>query len=320
MGDPMTPAEAALLAAVLAAPGDDAPRLVYADWLEEHAVYGPCERCRGGTKVNPKDGFHYDRTQNRFDFDPKAKCSACSGAGSVSDGRKERAEFIRVQCELATQGVPGRQPQASPENDRRQDLLQAREQELLEDHGNRWARELANLVNFMAPITGNELHWMGQVILSWEWSRGFIDTVRLPLGAFLGGECGWCNGQGHNVRVGWDTTRYEQCNRCSGTGQTPGLAADLFAAWPITSVEASDREPLEDSYGHWFWFKDSPGPSGRDDLPPEVFTALGGYLEHRLENDDGLESKSYPTRDLARSAASAALVARGRHLAGLPPL
>ncbi len=28
--------EEALLAAVLADPGDDAPRLVYADWLDEH--------------------------------------------------------------------------------------------------------------------------------------------------------------------------------------------------------------------------------------------------------------------------------------------
>jgi uncharacterized protein (TIGR02996 family) len=32
----MTPDELALLAAVLASPGDDTPRLVYADWLDEH--------------------------------------------------------------------------------------------------------------------------------------------------------------------------------------------------------------------------------------------------------------------------------------------
>jgi len=44
--------DAALLAAIRAAPGDDAPRLVYADWLDEH-------------------------------------------------GQPERAEFIRVQCQLA---------------------------------------------------------------------------------------------------------------------------------------------------------------------------------------------------------------------------
>jgi uncharacterized protein (TIGR02996 family) len=48
---------AALLAAIRATPDDDAPRLVYADWLEEH-------------------------------------------------GQPERAEFIRVQCELARHESP----------------------------------------------------------------------------------------------------------------------------------------------------------------------------------------------------------------------
>jgi len=47
----------ALLDAIRAAPDDDAPRLVYADWLDEH-------------------------------------------------GQPERAEFIRVQCELARQESP----------------------------------------------------------------------------------------------------------------------------------------------------------------------------------------------------------------------
>jgi uncharacterized protein (TIGR02996 family) len=50
----VTAGERALLNAILAAPDDDLPRLVYADWLDEH-------------------------------------------------GRTERAEFIRIQCELATE-------------------------------------------------------------------------------------------------------------------------------------------------------------------------------------------------------------------------
>ena len=49
--------ETALLAAIRAAPDDDAPRLIYADWLDEH-------------------------------------------------GQPERAEFIRVQCELARRETP----------------------------------------------------------------------------------------------------------------------------------------------------------------------------------------------------------------------
>lgn len=80
--------EAALLAAILAAPGDDAPRLVYADWLEEHAGDSRCAQCIGVGVVSIM--------QN--------ECPRCHGTGRISDGRAERAEFIRVQIELAGRG------------------------------------------------------------------------------------------------------------------------------------------------------------------------------------------------------------------------
>jgi uncharacterized protein (TIGR02996 family) len=70
---------AALLAAVRAAPADDAPRLVYADWLDEH-------------------------------------------------GQPERAEFIRLQCELARTDDPA---------------LRRREAELLAAHHDALAGPLA---------------------------------------------------------------------------------------------------------------------------------------------------------------------------------
>ena len=69
----------ALLVAIRAAPDDDAPRLVYADWLDEH-------------------------------------------------GQPERAEFIRVQCELARRETPG---------------LRGREAELLVTHHDKFAGPLA---------------------------------------------------------------------------------------------------------------------------------------------------------------------------------
>src|SRR4051812_40296621 len=68
-----------LLAAIRAAPEDDAPRLVYADWLDEH-------------------------------------------------GQPERAEFIRVQCELARTDDPARR---------------RRETELLAEHHDAFAGPLA---------------------------------------------------------------------------------------------------------------------------------------------------------------------------------
>ena len=76
--------EADFLRAVLAEPGEDAHRLVYADWLDEHAADVPCPEC-----------------WNRF-FG--GRCGACAGTGRVPDGRAARAGFIRAQVELAKFG------------------------------------------------------------------------------------------------------------------------------------------------------------------------------------------------------------------------
>lgn len=69
--------------------------------------------------------------------------------------RPERAELIRLQCELA----------AVPEYDRSPEAL-ARERALLRRHGKEWAGLLAT-------------------VRSLEWRRGFIDLIRCPAGRFL---------------------------------------------------------------------------------------------------------------------------------------
>src|SRR3954451_19969395 len=84
---PMTD-EAGFLRAVVADPADDAPRLVYADWLDDH-------------------------------------------------GQPERAEFIRVQCELAR----------TPADDPRRLELEARERALLGVQEERWVGPLRGWVN-----------------------------------------------------------------------------------------------------------------------------------------------------------------------------
>src|SRR4051812_49276538 len=91
----------AFLRAIAEHPDDDLPRLVYADWLDEH-------------------------------------------------GDPARAEFIRVQCELA------RLPAGDP---RREDLL-VHERELLKAHGHGWSAE-----------------WDGLRGVAWEgFERGFVDS------------------------------------------------------------------------------------------------------------------------------------------------
>jgi uncharacterized protein (TIGR02996 family) len=93
----------ALLRSILTDPADDAPRLVYADWLDEHATTGgPCDACDGRGEVRFCDAA------GDMDDEP---CKACGGslAGGYKrgtgrgpgNGNAERAEFVRVQVELA---------------------------------------------------------------------------------------------------------------------------------------------------------------------------------------------------------------------------
>jgi uncharacterized protein (TIGR02996 family) len=92
----------AFLQAIIEAPDDDTPRLVYADWLDEH-------------------------------------------------GQDERAELVRVQCELARLA----------EGDRLRPELAAREWKLLTEHGKEWAQPLREAVS------------------SWELRRGLVEAVTI---------------------------------------------------------------------------------------------------------------------------------------------
>jgi uncharacterized protein (TIGR02996 family) len=92
--------EEGLLGAIYANPADDLPRLVLADWLDENATRVPCPECagRGGHTYTVRES----RTQTR---EPGFhQCGHCSGTGTASDGRAERAELIRRQIDL--DGVP----------------------------------------------------------------------------------------------------------------------------------------------------------------------------------------------------------------------
>jgi uncharacterized protein (TIGR02996 family) len=93
-GGKMSGAEG-FLSGIRAEPDDDAPRLVFADWLEDQ-------------------------------------------------GDAERAEFIRVQCELARPNLETGPPSS----------LQRRERELLQKHGLRWAGHLRRLAYEIAYARG----------------------------------------------------------------------------------------------------------------------------------------------------------------------
>jgi uncharacterized protein (TIGR02996 family) len=119
--------EEAFIQAIREAPKDDAPRLIYADWLEEH-------------------------------------------------GQADRAEFIRVQCQLA------RLTDERPE----QSLLLARAESLLRKHWNEWVEPLRTIVGLWRDRYGE--HWLGEEYLAdglRRFQRGFVDSLALDAGAFL---------------------------------------------------------------------------------------------------------------------------------------
>jgi len=107
----------AFLQAILEDPDDDTPRLVYADWLDEH-------------------------------------------------GQPERAEFIRVQCELARLRS---EEHPSSEAQVRMAALQRREDVLLGVHRRAWTQPLPE--------------WARAVACGF--ARGFVVSVRAPVVLFL---------------------------------------------------------------------------------------------------------------------------------------
>lgn len=103
---------AALLRAVAADPACDTVRLVLADWLDENAEPErvPCPACRGRCRIPPNGPLY--RT-DPLGWNAGVPCVLCEGVGTVPDrGRADRAELLRVQCELVKHGPPRKRLEA----------------------------------------------------------------------------------------------------------------------------------------------------------------------------------------------------------------
>ena len=88
----MTEDKAAILRGINDNPEDDARRLVYCDWLEEHDGDEDCQECSGTGRERYCDAAG--------DIDERS-CLSCNGTGERPNGYAVMAEFIRVQIELA---------------------------------------------------------------------------------------------------------------------------------------------------------------------------------------------------------------------------
>ena len=246
--------EAAFLRTIIDAPDDDGPRLVYADWLEEH-------------------------------------------------GETARAEFIRVQCELAhcRDGI-----ESCPPDSRCGRcygcVRRERAAELLQRHRVGWLLELTRAIYPDAPGSA------AQLAAGMTFTRGFPDHITADVATLFGDRCG----------------------PCEGSGRAPGIAAQLYAATPVCRVVLSDKRPEQRSRRKnalWDWWP----PLGRIiEMGPHVADSarLPESLWQSVCESVGADPGQavccgYPTADAAHAALSAAAVKllrlRGAQTSGRTP-
>ena len=220
----------ALLAAVLAAPDDDLPRLVYADYLEENAGEMKCRTCDG--KGCPLCGG--DGRERHWEC---GECPSCGWTGTVSNGNAERAEFIRVQCDLARirkknfDRTQSGGPILTQEESASVPVLTKREREL-------W--------NFGAKGTWVDCMYPefdGVLCIDYESvstdairapvlivRRGFVSEVRCTLADWCGPRC--------VCRTAGGPWANSSC--CKGTGFRTGIGPQIVRRHPVERVELAD--------------------------------------------------------------------------------
>lgn len=213
--------EAGLLCGIMHWPDDDTPRLVYADWLDEH-------------------------------------------------GQPERAEFIRVQCEMAAIPDPPPEPTIGARSASREQRLAAlmewkkkwralyyrlreRERELLavgiikNDGPRDWHRWLPEAIRPDCKITvltdtSNRLvlHNGDGPHMHVEFGRGFPVCLSLSWRTFAGRRCELCDGSGrHETSFLSDET--DVSDDCRGRSRAPGVC-DVLVWRPEWRMQCPECE------------------------------------------------------------------------------
>lgn len=133
--------------------------------------------------------------------------------------------------------------------------------------------------------------------------RGFVSEIRLPLAAFLGGQCERC-GEMHP----FDRYELRTCPDCHGTGHRPGLGRIIAEREPVEKWVLTGAEPImlntspndqlvfQDRYC-WYPWRLAEGGTDAEDLPGRLFD----LLPHEGAFFDG-EFLCFPTREAALDA------------------
>ncbi len=161
---------AALLRGIRAHPADTGRRLIYADWLDDHAesARGPdCGNCDAGRVETD-----YDPASDRYRS--TRSCGCCQGTGVLPHWYAERAEFIRLHCQLA--GLPWAEASRHPVYPRVDSLFYSH------DRHRDWGG-LAGLAHDHYHTLPDEFY--EDDVLNCVWRCGFIDAVHCSLPDFM---------------------------------------------------------------------------------------------------------------------------------------
>jgi uncharacterized protein (TIGR02996 family) len=305
----MTRDELALLRGVLAAPDDDLPRLVYADWLDEHA--GCVVRCDPGARHSHEGYRRWIAKQPIHgivhESDPRKPHHHCDEKCRVPDGYAARAEFIRVQVELARLEAPVIEARTKGAVyggccDRHADMkacdcLNTPEMQVLRERERELWHRLPTRDTFAPWAAGistdpdEPRFWLGdqsRPLLAVR--RGFVAEVTCTFAGWLyhGDELVWSSGQ----TAACPDCKDESPDRAYCTArEKPGRADGVPrpcppTAQPVRKVRLTDVDRnLGASNGEWYWTD---------------------HLVERLGRPVKL-MVTYPTRGAALAALSAAL-------------
>ncbi len=199
-------------------------------------------------------------------------------------GQPERAEFIRIQCDLESNppeeigytGITGPcfREMACDE------MLQEFESAWLKDSPLLWAGWQANST------------WVPS--FEWDWRRGFVEEVRGTLADWYGGVCDRCKGMS-----GMAYGENNPCPYCEGRVEIGSHGPEILRSQPVLTVRTEKNPVYYSSFPRSHYRKMGGGCSwASGDIPDEIMAILypGGESVIHADGDD------------AQSALSAALI------------
>ena len=246
------------MAAICANPEEDAPRLIFADYLEEQGETARADFIRVQCELAELDG---DGTQ----------CPVCYWSIRQDGCQVGNCSYRPDKHHYDYPGWSQRQKGYHE--------LRQRERELWESQfqNGEWVimPELAGRDWHVCLPTDNlasatEAGLLPILVVR----RGFVAEIRCGIATLMGGPCQACDGVGILDQV----MNWCRCIPCNGTGRIPGIGPTLVRQQPVVKVVITDKRPgrepgeyLAERYGRYRWFKADHGIGREMELPAEVF-------------------------------------------------